>query len=58
MNALPRQNTPDTALIAISAVFVILDILTVGLSLWGRRIKKKTLDLNDSAIIVGLVEKA
>ena len=51
MTALFKHNTAGTALIAISTVYVMLDILTVGLTLWALRIK------NDDWVIISLVEK-
>ena len=58
MTALLSENTTGARLIVILTIFVFLDILTVGLRLWARRIKKKKLALNDWAIIAGLVEDA
>ena len=48
-------NDKGIALIVVESILLSLDILCVGLRLWARRIRNRSLELNDYTIIVALV---
>ncbi|KAF2233364.1 hypothetical protein EV356DRAFT_568024 [Viridothelium virens] len=52
---LAANNYRGRTLIIILAVFLILDLLAVGIRIWARRLTSKSLELNDWAIIAGTI---
>lgn len=49
------DNSKHVAYVVVFLVFLCLAIITVILRVWGRRIQKQTLALNDYLIVIGLV---
>ena len=51
----PSDNTLEITLVAVSAVFLSLATIAIGIRLWSRRIQRCSLVLNDYAAIVAWV---
>lgn len=50
-----QENSHGTQRIIVEVVFLALDFVTVGLRLWARRLKYRSLEFNDYAILTALV---
>ena len=50
-----QENTHGTQRIIVEVVFLALDFVAVGLRLWARRLKHRSLEFNDYAILTALV---
>lgn len=50
-----QENTHGTQRIIVEVVFLALDFIAVGLRLWARRLKRRSLEFNDYAILAALV---
>lgn len=57
MMGLLQENNHGTQRIIVEAVFLALDYVAVGLRLWARRLKRKSLEFNDYAILTALVTR-
>ena len=50
-----QENTHGTQRIIVEVIFLALDFVAVGLRLWARRLKHRSLEFNDYAILAALV---
>ena len=50
-----QENSHGTQRIIVEVVFLALDYVAVGLRLWARRLKHRSLEFNDYAILTALV---
>lgn len=50
-----QENSHRTQRIIVEVVFLALDFVAIGLRLWARRLKHRSLEFNDYAILTALV---
>ena len=50
-----QENSHGTQRIIVEVFFLALDFVAVGLRLWSRRLKHRSLEFNDYAILTALV---
>ena len=51
-----QKNSHGTQRLIVEVVFLALDFVAVGLRLWARRLKHRSLEFNDYAILTALVD--
>ena len=55
MGTLSRTNPQGLTILILCSIFAGLAVITVGLRLWSRRLKKQKLCLNDYSVLIALV---
>ncbi len=52
-----QENPKGAERIAVETPFLLLAFVTVALRLWARKLKRRTLEFNDYAILVAMVRQ-